>query len=301
MAQPTNESSSFIIIADSHGNNLQPIITQSNYHINTHVISGLQWVNSYNQRLCVRSLLVQSPLNTLLASCNGILFIIGTNAVRFMVATEIIEQVKEVIGLVREHHPHLNNRLGITIAATFPCFKMSNCFSSISSLMDNINTYNGLLHALSVQLKFSYLDLCITEHHLGRDHMHVHPQHKSFISNSIITYFDDLLRKKQLVSRSKSRSAEATTKRNRKRHAKFQTKIRHFTLSRPIHSIWKLKILKEFLKHHHVSYARLPEVHHHMVQIQFKNLSQKEQAEQILSTDVFNEHNFHQWIQTRSQ
>jgi hypothetical protein len=300
MAQPTNEPSSFIIIADSHGKNLDPIITQSNYHINTHVISGLQWVNSYNKRLCVRSLLLQSPLNTLLSSCNGVLFIIGTNAVRAMVATDIIEQVKEVIGLVREHHPHLNNLFGITIADTFPCLKLSNRFSSISSLMDNIKTYNDLVHALSVQLKFSYFNLCITENHLGLDHMHVHPQHKSFISNSIINYFDDLFIKKQLVSRSKSRSTEATTKRNRKRHAKFQIKLRQFTLSRPIHSLWKLNILKEFLNHHHVSYARLPEVHHHIVRIQFKNLLQKAHAEQILSTDVFNEHNFHQWTQTHS-
>ena len=43
---PSIQAPFFLIIADSHGKNLDPIITESHYRIITHSISGLQWLKS---------------------------------------------------------------------------------------------------------------------------------------------------------------------------------------------------------------------------------------------------------------
>ncbi|CAF1964654.1 unnamed protein product [Rotaria magnacalcarata] len=48
----------FFIITDSHGKYFPPIIQTPSYKLITNSISGLQWVNTYNTKLCTRSLLL---------------------------------------------------------------------------------------------------------------------------------------------------------------------------------------------------------------------------------------------------
>ena len=49
------EMSSFLVITDSHGKFLPPSTIQSKYTLTIKTISGLQWVNPYNHRLCCKS------------------------------------------------------------------------------------------------------------------------------------------------------------------------------------------------------------------------------------------------------
>jgi hypothetical protein len=119
---------SLLVISDSHGRNIDPITT-STYHIITHFVSGLQWVNNTNSQVCARSLILQYPLSSLLTSCTADLFMIGTNSVRNTPAAQIIEQIEDVIDLIRSHHLHLTNTSAISIIKTFPCYKPSASFT----------------------------------------------------------------------------------------------------------------------------------------------------------------------------
>jgi hypothetical protein len=181
----------------------------------THTVSGLQWINNYTSQLCTRSLIFQSPLNSLLSLCTSVLFLVGTSSIRTIPAIEIIDQIEEAINIVRSHHTDLHNKYDISLTATFPCYKTSTHFPSILSLTNNLKTYNELLQISSQRLNFCYFDLNITDDYLNSDYMHIHPQHQPFIFTSIINYFNDLMNKKQSSSHTKSRSHEATTRRNR--------------------------------------------------------------------------------------
>ena len=64
-----------------------------------------------------------------------------------------------------------------------------------------------------------------------------------------------------------------------------------------MHSIWSLERLKQFLKHHQIKYSRLSEVYYHKIRIRFNNSYNHAHAKRTLSFDVFNDINFHKWIQ----
>ena len=49
------ESPSFFILSDSHGKYLPPILNTSQYILTSKFISGLQWVNNYDNNFCARS------------------------------------------------------------------------------------------------------------------------------------------------------------------------------------------------------------------------------------------------------
>ena len=297
MHYPMSKQQSILIIADSHGKNLSPILITPNYHTITYSVSGLQWINTHDQQLCTRSIILKDPLSSLLISCSHVSFLVGINSVRNLPATHVINQVQEVLNLLRSEYLHLTQKHSISIFAIIPCQKTSTYFPSTFSLTHNIGTYNQLLQSLSSNMKFSYIDLNITIEYLSSDQLHINHQHKKLFSDTILTHLDRIINQKPNLSHTKRRSREAIARKNKKRHTQLKNKQQQHTLIRSIHSVWSLKYLKQFLKHHQIKYSRLSEVYHHKIRISFNNSYCHDHAERALSFDAFNELNFRQWIQ----
>jgi hypothetical protein len=297
MSIPTANLPTFLILSDSHCKRLNSIINTPDYCVMVQSISGLQWINPYDNKLCARSLILSSSLSSRLSSASGLLFCIGTNSVRTTPALQIIEQVEEIINLIRSNHVHFNKKHDITILTTFPCYKTTTRFPTTKLLSNNIDLYNENLKLLSDRMKFSYLDLNINDYHLHNDLMHLKFEHQHIIYDTIINYFNELIIKKQTAPQSQRRSREAITRRNRKRHQKLKLKQQQYTLTRTIHPTWKLKEVKELLKLYQIQYARLPEIYKHKIRIQFNKEIYQQHAEQVLSSTAFSEENVIAWRQ----
>ena len=294
---PALKQESLVVLADSHGKNLNPIIITPNCHIITYSIRGLQWINTHDQELCTRSIILKDPLSSLLTSCSHVSFLMGINSVRNLPATHVINQVQEVLNLLCSEYLHLTQKHSISIFAIIPCQKTSTYFPSTFSLTHNIDSYNQLLQSLSSNMKFSCIDLNITTEYLSSDQLHINHQYKKLFSDTILTHLDFIINQKPNPSHTKRRSREAIAHKNKKRHTQLKNKQQQHTLVRSIHSVWSLKYLKQFLKHHQIKYSRLSEVYHHKIRINFNNSYSHDRAERALSFDAFNELNFRQWIQ----
>ena len=295
MINPTINEPFFVVLSDSHGKYLQSKITTQHYHISTQSISGLQWINKYDRHLCARSILASSSFTSILSQCTGIVFLIGTNSVRSTHALHIIEQIEDIITVIRLHHGHLTHKHGITIVETFPCYKTSARFPSSTLLSNNIASYNNELQILSVRMNFSCINFQITHEHLHHDKMHLQHQYKHLLYDAVITYFNTLIEKRLTGSQSRRRSRTAITRRNKKRHEKSRAQQQQHTLIRSISPLWKLADIKQLLKHHGIKFARLPEIYNHQLRIQFNNEVFQQQAEQSLSSTIFDEQHYIEW------
>ncbi|CAM4981871.1 unnamed protein product [Rotaria socialis] len=285
----------FFIITDSHGKYFPPIIQTPSYKLITYSISGLQWVNTYNTKLCTRPLLLSSSITSILSSCTGVLFLIGTNSVRNTLALQIITQIEDIISLLRSHHPHLLHKTDITVATVFPCYKPSFRFQTHSLLSSNINNYNELLKNLSSLRNFSILDLPINGDHLGHDGMHLDSIDISYLSNTIQEYVHDLVSKRITPVKSLRRSRTALNRRNKKRHEKLKQKQKTHVVIRHIDRIWPLKYIKAYLMYKNIKYNRLPEIWQQKLCIQFTNPVHREHAEKTLTINDFDEHSYSEW------
>ncbi|CAF4964696.1 unnamed protein product [Rotaria sp. Silwood1] len=287
----------FLILADSHAKYFPPVITTSSYKLITKAISGLQWVNQSNTQLCATSIIIASSMSSLLSSCSGVFFLIGTNSIRNNSASEVIAQVDNLIDLIRSHHTHLKHQTDISISSVFPCLKPSFLFSSISTLLSNINNYNTLLNDLATRKNFTVVDLPITVDQLNHDGMHIHINHLPYLWSIIQQYFDILVYQKTTKpSLSHSRSRKAIARRNKRRHEKQKKRQAIQTVTRPIARIWKLQDLKTYLKYKNIKYGRLPEIRRHQLCIQFNNQLHQQHAEQILNFTDFDEQSYYNWI-----
>ena len=76
MTYSLSTTQSFLIISDSHGKCLTPTILTPYYCIKTYSISGLQWINNYNQQLSLLSLIQADPLSSLIHTTPNILFLV---------------------------------------------------------------------------------------------------------------------------------------------------------------------------------------------------------------------------------
>ena len=254
-------------------------------------------LNPHDQQLSARSIIFQGPLSSLLTSCSHISFLVGTNFIRYLPAGNVINQVQDILNALRTQYLHLTQKHSIPIFAIIPCQKTSTYFPSTFSLTHNIGTYNQLLQSLSSNMKFSYIDINITTEYLSSDQLHINHQHKKLFSDTILTHLDRIINQKPNLSHTKRRSREAIARKNKKRHTQLKNKQQQHTLIRSIHSVWSLKYLKQFLKHHQIKYSRLSEIYHHKIRIRFNNSYCHDHAERALSFDAFNELNFRQWIQ----
>ncbi|CAF0822104.1 unnamed protein product [Rotaria sp. Silwood1] len=295
MPSETINVPSFLILSDSHGKHLKSMENTSKYTMITHSISGLQWINQYDSKLCARSIILSSSMTSILSKSAGVLCLIGTNSVRTTHALQIIQQIEDIIHTIRLHHAHLTHKHGITIVQTFPCFKVSKRFPSTTLLSNNIDTYNKELQLISKRMNFSCVNFHITNEHLHHDHMHLKYQYQNVLSHAITNYFDAVIKKKLTLSQNQRRSRTSVTNRNKRIHEKLRAKQKQNILIRPISILWKLPDIKQVLKHYNIQYARLPEIYKHKLRIQFNNELYLQQAERILSSNIFDEQNFLEW------
>ena len=295
MPTETGKVPSFFILSDSHCRHFQPMITTPNYTITTRAISGLQWINKYNSNLCARSVILSQHTTSLLSTSHGVLLLIGTNSIRNTFAFQIIEQITDIINIIRSQHIHLHHKSDITIIVTFPCLKVSYRFPSIELLTSNICIYNEQLQLLSDRMNFSCVNFHITPEHLHHDLLHLRYAHRPVLYNSIITYFNALVIKPATIPQSKHRSRAAITRRNKKKHDKSKIIQKQHTLTQSIHPLWKLQDVKALLTFHGIKFARLPEIYHHQLRIQFNNASSEEHAAHILSSITLDEPSHRTW------
>ncbi|CAF4615924.1 unnamed protein product [Rotaria socialis] len=285
----------YFILSDSHGKNLQSTITTPYYQIKTRSISGLQWVNTYDYTLCTQNVLNSPSISSILSSATGVLFLIGTNSVRSMPALRIIQQVEAIVNMIRLNHHHIDHLGKITIAATFPCLKVSSCFPTIDLLLNNINLYNQQLEILSRRLGFSFLDFHITPEHLHRDHLHLQHQYKNILHTTIVQYFDSIIAKQIKSPQSQHRTSTAITRRNKRRHEKLKEKQQQHILTRSLSQSWTIPDIKNILKHHAIKFARICSVANHKIRIQFNNTKDQQHADNLISLTFFDDNNFAIW------
>ncbi|CAF1643718.1 unnamed protein product [Rotaria magnacalcarata] len=238
----------YFILSDSHGKNLPSISKAPHYQITTRSISGLQWMNTYNHTICTQTVLNSLSMSSILSSATGVLFFIGTNSVRSMPALRIIQQVGAIVNMIRLNHHHIDHVDKITMAATFPCLKVSSRFPTIDLLLNNINLYNQQLQLLSRRLGFSFIDFHITPEHLHRDHLHLQRQYNNILHTTIVQYFGAIKAKQVKSPQSQHRSSKAITRRNKQRHEKLKEKQQQHTLTRALSSSWTIPDIKKHIK-----------------------------------------------------
>ncbi|CAF3314616.1 unnamed protein product [Rotaria socialis] len=285
----------YFILSDSHWKNLHSTINTPHYQITTRSISGLQWVNTYNHTLCTQTVLNSPSISSILSSVTGVLFLIGTNSVRSMSALRIIQQVEAIVNMIRLNHHHIDHLEKITIAATFPCLKVSSCFPNIDLLLNNINLYNQQLEILSRRLGFSFLDFHITPEHLHRDHLHLQHQYKNILHATIVQYFDSIIAEQGKSPQSQHRTSTAITRRNKRRHEKRKEKQQQHILTRSLSQSWTIPDIKNILKHHAIKFARICSVANHKIRIQFNNTKDQQHADNLISLTFFDDNNFAIW------
>jgi hypothetical protein len=218
------------------------------------------------------------------------------HSVRNTPAYRIIQQVEQLIGSLRISHPHLTGKNDISVVCTFPCYKPTSHFQSITTLISNINAYNAMLVDSSVRFNFSILNLHITADQLKVDGMHVHSDYRSWVCNAITAHCTTTLDTHRTLTQSRHRSRAALTRRNNKRHKRSAHQRMAYNVTRPIDRSWKLQHIKNFLKQREIKYSRLPEIYHHQLRIFFNSAGAQQHADQILAPDDFNERNYQNWL-----
>nr|ARJ54454.1 GDSL esterase/lipase [Adineta vaga] len=287
--------SSYLLLSDSHGRYFPPIFETPEYLITTYSISGLSWSNSHNPSLCAYSMLSSSSFSLRLSTFSRLLFLIGSNSIRSTNASIIMNHIEHLIDFLRITYPHLSHPTAIGIIYTFPCYKTSDFFPTISSLHLNLNDYNSLLRNLALKKHFLVLDLSITPAHINRDGLHLHPIHSSTIWSSIVNYFASSVRAPAPSSRTHVRSSMAILMRNRKRHAKLSLRQQQFVVIRSIDPLWRLSDVKDYLHHQQIMFANIANIRNQQVTIRFNNLSRQKHAEQTLFPHVFEAAHYYCW------
>ena len=180
------------ILTDSHGKFLSQHLSISTYQVQVNAIPGLRFLDPYSPHLCATTILQSPEVSSILSMAAGLILLIGTNSARSIPFTQMIQQVSDLISLLRHQQPHLSSTQSITIISTFPCFKPSNAFPTQSLLSNNIPSFNTQLFSLSNNLNFSFLDLNITAESLSFDKMHIHPRYHHLLLDRISTYINHL-------------------------------------------------------------------------------------------------------------
>jgi hypothetical protein len=211
-------------------------------------------------------------------------------------APQVIQQIDEIIDLIRSQHPHLTHKYDITIASTFPCFKTPSLFPTTSLLLFNIHQYNDLLQELSFRKNFNVIDIPITTDQLHHDGMHIHVHSLPYIHEYIQQYLSTIIQQQTQSNKKRTRSREAIHRRNKRRHEKLRQRQAIQSVTRPIARIWKLNDLKSYLKYKNIKYNRLLNIRNHQLSIQFNHIKHQQSAEHILTLNDFDENSYHHWI-----
>ncbi|CAM4874457.1 unnamed protein product [Rotaria socialis] len=211
MTFSSTTNTSFLIIADSYGKCLSPTVSTPYYSITTYSISGLRWFNPYDDNLNLFALIQTEKFSSLFSTTSNILFLVGINSVRNLPATNVIQQLDQFLHLLFSNYTHLTAGQ-IIITTCPPCLKISNRYSNISLLQNNIDYYNHLLFSLSSKYKVSVLDLKISFEWLGRDGLHIDYVYREEFSNIILNYINNTNMHQQTSSNVSTRSRYSISK-----------------------------------------------------------------------------------------
>lgn len=295
-----------IILSDSHGKHINRTCS-TKFNTIVKAVSGLKWIDYYDNKLSLDSMLVLPDIRSCLSEASAVLFIVGTNSVRIMHASQAIEHAREIIQQVQRNYPHLNEIRKINIALTFPCLKFTKRFSNKDLLLSNIIEYNQRLERLSLDMNFTTIDLSITEYHLAKDRIHVNTRFHDIIINAVTNHFNELFPEPststsndiEVLSQSDQRSNQSNDRRNEKRQEKLNRKLADHMIKRKILSQWTLADVKQYLRSIHVKYGRILPIFNKTVRIQFYKEDDKNVADNILEIDQFNEDRYQEFIKNK--
>lgn len=102
--------------------------------------------------------------------------------------------------------------------------------------------------------------------------------------------------RRHLVSQSSHRSAEAKSRRNKKRHEKQQQQCKNHPLRRQVHPSWSIPQIKNFLHKSNIPFGYINPRRGTIITILFRNEGQRQYANTQLSDDIFDESHYKQWI-----
>jgi hypothetical protein len=264
------------------------IISTPSFTVNTTAISGLKWVDFYNHNLSATHLLLTSSIHQHLLTAQSVIFLIGTNSVRYTSAETIISQIQHFINTLRQQYPHLSGHNNITIIHCFPCLKPILPLFTHATLINNINQYNTQLINLSLSLNFRTIDFNVKDFLLGPDKMHINLKYKRFVQTALLDYLQCLTSVLTITCvKNHDRSREAKTRRNKLRHQKQHQHQKQLCLVRPIHTHWTLRNVKNFLRQQKIKFAKIPPIFKQLLRIHFNNVQDLQTAEDILPQNCF--------------
>ncbi|CAF1380656.1 unnamed protein product [Rotaria magnacalcarata] len=277
--QPIQNLPEYFVLSDSRGKYFPPYHRADQYQLIIKSISGLQWNNPWQQELSVKNLIDSTSIKSIISTCAGIIFMVGTNSIRSWSASEIIEDIViHITQSIRSTYDHLNCKTDISICTIFPCLKTSARFLTSNLLTSNINDYNTKLYDISNTLNFTIINFPITISHLNVDGLHIRAKHTSLIFNIILDNITCLLNKTNKIKNSQ-RSSEAKSRRNKRVHQRQKQQQQS-------HIIFRLQI----------KYSGLPDIYNNKLYVQFNNSKNLQHAEQCLALDEFDSSHYRIWM-----
>lgn len=309
---------SFLLIGDSHARCLPVLFSSSSFKLTTRAVSGLKWIDRYESKLSTKALLSDEQVAQCLSETKGIFLLVGTNSVRIMPAEGVIDDVEEIVRLIRRDYPHLNDPDRISIGMTFPCLKITRRYPTERSMLGNIDSFNEQLKSLSIRMRFKVIDFHLTVENLGRDRIHIDHGSQNLIRNTIMDHFEHLAivqvysaavvvsassaeSNRTVVadgkpSQSANRSREALGRRNEKSLAKLKARQRQFSMKRRISRKWTYVQLKKYLRSKNIRFGLLPPVANGLMKLLFNNQADLDSAEDLLGEDEFDESHFEEFV-----
>ncbi|CAF1317642.1 unnamed protein product [Rotaria socialis] len=293
--QPIQNLPKYFVLSDSHGKYFPPYHRTAQYQLVIKSISGLQWNNPWQQELSVNNLIESTSIKSIISTCAGIIFMVGTNSIRSWSASEIIQDIVNITQSIRSTYDHLNRKTDISICTIFPCLKTSTRFLTSNLLTSNINDYNTKLYDISNTLNFTIINFPITISHLNVDGLHIRAKHTSLIFNIILDNITCLLNKTNKIKNSQ-RSSEAKSRRNKRVHQRQKQQQQSHIIFRLVDTIWKLKDIKQYLRYKQIKYSGLPDIHNNKLYVQFNNSINLQHAEQCLALGEFDSSHYRIWM-----
>ncbi|CAF4326081.1 unnamed protein product, partial [Rotaria magnacalcarata] len=107
--QPIQNLPKYFVLSDSHGKYFPPYHRTAQYQLVIKSISGLQWNNPWQQELSVNNLIESTSIKSIISTCAGIIFMVGTNSIRSWSASEIIQDIVNITQSIRSTYDHLNH------------------------------------------------------------------------------------------------------------------------------------------------------------------------------------------------
>lgn len=260
----------FFVLGDSHARCFPARYVTSSFEMWVKSVSGLKWIDRWQSSLCSKECLSTREVSELMSEWFGVVLLIGTNSLRIFGAQQVIDEVKEVVGLIREKYGSLNDRISVAVMAAFPCLKLTRKFPSESLMLRNIDGFNEGLKALAIDEKFTVIDCNMKGDNLASDLIHIYPKFHRLIFDSVVDHFGRLAEERMSLTtassnvasvhnhsagaigtkpnKSSNRSENALRRLREKNFAKLKAKRNSHSFKRKVCPKWTYSELKIYLR-----------------------------------------------------